>query len=293
MQNPATISDWNSPHIKARFSVLCREEICTAQNCYRGGIGTLAEKRMHRVFKRLITDDESKSEVRISATLQKTEDTSDKVPRFVADILTDGEIIEIQTGSFFPMQKKLDWCMHHTPYRLTVIHPIAARRTLAWLDPISGTVGKPRRVSRRENALVIASELYWIRPILTNPELRRRFCLVLPLLEVQDYKWLDGYSADGKRGATRYERIPISLLETIVLSEPEDYAHLFFPASLPHPFTAAEYAAATRIRGRTTYSVLHLFCEMGILRPEGKRGRSVTYTWTCEEESAPVTRHQV
>lgn len=278
MQKTDHFFDWNSPHVKARFAILCKEEICTAQNDYRGGIGTLAEKRMHRVFKRLITDDESKMEVRISSTLPEMNDTSNKMPRFIADILFNDEIIEIQTGSFFPLQKKLDWCIHHTPYHLTCIHPIAARRTLAWIDPINGTVGKLHRVPRREDARAIAPELYWIRSILTNPASRKRFRLVLPLLEVQDYKWLDGYSEDGKRGATRYERIPISLLETIVLSEPEDYARIFLPDALPAPFTAAEYAKITHIRGRTTYSTLHLLCEMGILHPEGKRGRSITYT---------------
>ncbi len=275
----ALFSEWNTESEKAYFSMLCHQELLNAQNCYKGGVGTLGEKRMHRVLKQMLRTPPDCQEVRIADTLRTDANGVDgaPAPRFVADVLCNNTVFEIQTGSFYPLRKKLLWCIQSTPYDLALIHPIPAKRHLAWIDPISGEVGRLRRVAGTTCAASLASELYWLRPILCDPAAHARFCLVLPLLEVQDYKWKNGYSADGKKGATRYERIPTALLDTVVLSSPADYAALFLPPALPAFFTAQTFSACSRIRGRAAYSVLHLLCDMQILAEAGKQGRSVLY----------------
>lgn len=75
----------------AYFSRLCYEaEVNKVQKT--GGINTMGEKRLHQVLKRYYESDETRHE--------------QPVGRFIADVLRDEEIIEVQTGSFFPLKAK-------------------------------------------------------------------------------------------------------------------------------------------------------------------------------------------
>ena len=59
----------------------------------RLGIGTLSEKTVHAILKNYYEPDEDHQEIPIE--------------NYVADIYTDGEIIEIQTAQFNRMREKL------------------------------------------------------------------------------------------------------------------------------------------------------------------------------------------
>lgn len=64
-----------------------------------------------------------------------------------------------------------------------------------------------------------------------------------------------------------------------MLYEPEDYAFYFLPSDMPKntPFSAADYAKATSIRGKATYGVLHLLVNLGVLQEVPKEGRTQMY----------------
>ena len=98
----------------------------------------------------------------------------------------------------------------------------------------------------------------------------------LELLEVEEVRLRDGWGRDGKRGSHRYEYIPLALLDEVVLACPEDYAEHFLPQeeALPSPFTAAQYARATGLRGKAAYALLHILTDLGFLSPADKIGRA-------------------
>lgn len=73
------------------FDAAC-EDIIEKERA-KNGIGTLQEKTMHAVLKRFYEPDHTHQEIRING--------------YVADIFRDNEIIEIQTGSFNAMRKKI------------------------------------------------------------------------------------------------------------------------------------------------------------------------------------------
>jgi hypothetical protein len=108
----------------------------------------------------------------------------------------------------------------------------------------------------------------------------------LLLLELEEYRMADGWSKDRKRGSNRYERFPTALLGDVTLWTPADYATYFLPSALSAPdgegicplFTAADYAKATGIRGKATYSMLRLLEGLALLEEtEEKVGRSRGY----------------
>ena len=246
-------------------------------------IGTLREKRLHAAIKLYLCPDETCHERPVADLLAADGEVPDKKRRMVADILTEGNIFEVQTGGFFPLKEKIAWYLTHTPCHITVVHPIPAVRYLSWINPEDGSIISRRKSPKRGRVRDVAKELYWLSEFVGNP----RFALRLLLIELEEYRMADGWSRDGKRGSNRYERFPTALLGDVTLGTPADYAAYFLPSTLAdfpdedgeYPlFTAAEYAKLTGIRGKATYSTIHLLERLGLIRETEERvGRSKTY----------------
>ncbi len=247
-------------------------------------IGTLREKRLHAAIKTYLCPDTTCHERPI--------DTPHAERRPVADILTGQDLMEVQTGGFYPLRDKIAHYLAYTPYRVTVVHPIPAVRYLSWIDPADGHIISRRRSPKRGRVRDVARELYWLSAHIEDP----RFQVRILLLELEEYRLADGWSRDGKRGSNRYERFPTALLGDVTLATPADYAAYFLPEALaipgenghPTPFTAADYARLTGIRGKATYSMLKLLTSLGLIRErEEKIGRSRAYTVAASTPDPP------
>ena len=247
-------------------------------------IGTLREKRLHAAVKLYLCLDETCHERPVADLWPSEDGTPVKTRRMVADILNDGHIMEVQTGGFFPLKPKIEWYLTHTPCRVTVVHPIPAVKYLSWINPEDGTVISRHKSPKRGRVRDVAKELYWLSDFIGNPRVSVR----LLLLELEEYRMADGWSRDGKRGSNRYERFPTALLGDVTLTTPADYAAYFLPTALSAPdaegnyppFTAAAYAKASGIRGRATYSLIHLLEKLGLVQEcEEKVGRA--RAWRC------------
>jgi hypothetical protein len=276
-----------TPAEALRFAAIAEEVM--ASPLYRMGrhtspedaphIGTLREKRLHACIKRYLCPDETCHERPVGDLLR--EDGA-KPRHMVADILTEGHILEVQTGGFFPLREKIGWYLTHTPCRVTVVHPIPAVKYLSWIDPADGSILSRSKSPKRGRVKDVAKELYWVSDFIGDP----RFSVRLLLLELEEYRLADGWSRDKKRGSNRYERFPTALLGDVTLWTPADYAAYFLPPALSAPdgegndpvFTAAAYAKATGIRGKATYSMLRLLEGLALLEEtEEKVGRSRGY----------------
>lgn len=221
------------------------------------GIGTLGERTLHAALKYCFEPDERFHEAPLDG--------------FVADIARRDGIIEIQTGGFYPLQKKLAAFLEHGP--VTVVHPLAVQKRLLWLDPATGTLSAAHKSPRPAQPADVLAELYWLRAYLRQPGFR--LCLVQ--LAVDEYRLQNGRGPAGKRGGVRFERLPTAFLGQQTLTQPAEYACLL-PKKLPAVFTAAEFSAATRLRGRRSYYALQTLRELGLVgRCEEKRGRALLY----------------
>lgn len=222
----------------------------------RQGIGTLGEKTVHAVLKHYYAPDERLHEV--------------PVGHFVADICTGGEIIEIQTRSFQNMRKKLEAFLPLGP--VTIVYPIPHVKWLSWIDEETGEASPRRRSPKRGNAYQAFAELYKIRPYLPDANLRFRFALI----DMHEFRLLNGWSRDKKRGSDRYDRIPERFVEEVCVDGREDYRQ-FLPDGLPEPFTAKEFAAHAKIPVRLAQTVLLILTDLAVARRVGKQGRSYLY----------------
>lgn len=220
------------------------------------GIGTLSEKTLHAVLKNYYAPDVGMQEIPIE--------------NFIADIYTGSEIIEIQTRSFNNMRRKLSAFLPICP--VTIVYPIPRVKWLSWIDEETGEATPRRRSPKRGNAYQAFAELYKIRPFLSDENLKFRFALI----DMQEFRLLNGWSRDRKRGSDRYDRIPEVFAEEICISRREDYAQ-FIPHGIREPFTAKEFAGCAGISARLARTALLLLTELDIVGRIGKQGNSYLY----------------
>lgn len=222
----------------------------------RYGIGTLKEKTLHAILKDYYAPNKEMQEV--------------KVDGFVADICTGKEIIEIQTAGLDKMRPKLE---HFLPdYPVTIVYPIPKIKYLIWINEETGECSRPRKSTLKGSVYRAFYELYKIKPYLSHQNLH----LCFPLLEVEEYRLLNGWSRDKKRGSCRYDRIPSALLDEIRFDGADDYRKLI-PPDLPEPFTAKELGEAVREKKEAAGRVLHILNYLNVVERCGNKGRYYSY----------------
>lgn len=222
----------------------------------RHGIGTLSEKTVHAILKNYYAPDEDMHEIPIE--------------NYVADIYTGSEIIEIQTRQFNRMREKLSAFLR--AYPVTIVYPIPREKWLIWIDEESGELSVPRKSPARGNAYMAFAELYKIKMFLREPNLHLKFVL----LDMEEYRLLNGWSKDKKKGSCRYDRIPSHFVEEISVDGPKDYMQ-FIPYELAEPFTSQQFAKAAHIRKPLAQTVLNILTHMECVERVGKEGNSYLY----------------
>ena len=100
--------------------------------------------------------------------------------------------------------------------------------------------------------------------------------IVLLFLDMEEYRLLNGWSRDKKKGSTRYDRIPLTIIKEVSFSSPKDYAVLI-PDSLTGEFTCAEFAKATKIKSRQANLVLNILFYLEVVNRVGKKGNAFVY----------------
>ncbi len=232
----------------------------------KAGIGTLSEKTLHAVLKRYFAP--------------STGDREIKIGRYVADIVGENGIIEIQTQGFDKIRGKLTAFLDCA--RVTVVYPIAATKWLCWVDRETGVVTKKRKSPKTGTVYDAFFELYKIKQLLSHPNLS--VCLVF--LEIEEYRYLDGWSRDKKKGSSRCERLPVDIVGEITLNHTKEYINLI-PESLPKPFTTKDFSKAAKLNLSSAQLALNVLHHIGAVNRTGKRGN--LYLYETSENEQPVS----
>lgn len=239
---------------KQLFAKICEE--ITGREQVQSGIGTLGEKTLHAVLKNYYELNAHNHEIKIDG--------------YVADIFNGHEIIEIQTQSFNRLRKKLPVFLKQYP--LTIVYPIPYIKWICWIDPESKKKTSPRKSPRKGNRYMIFSELYKIKNYLTMPNLRFK----IVLLNIEEYRFLNGWSEDKKKGSTRCDRIPLEIVDEICISGQDDY-RLLIPESLDKEFTSSDFRKASGLSKGASSIALNILNYVGSIERTGKKGRTFLY----------------
>ena len=228
----------------------------------RLGIGTLSEKTVHAVLKKYLVPNEKCHEI--------------KCGRYVADILIDGEIMEIQTANFNRLRDKLKEFLKDK--EVTIVYPIPHIKWLIWIDEKTGELSDRRRSPKKGSYYEVFHELYKIKMFLKANNLHFR----LILMDVEEYRLLNGYSLDKKRGSQRYDRIPVELVEDKLLNTKEDFKELV-PEELQEPFTVKMFQKATKLSLKKAGTAVHVLAYLGVIKQVGKEKNAYLYERNFKE----------
>ena len=220
------------------------------------GFGTLKEKTVHAIMKLYYEPDEDFHEVPIEG--------------YIADIYNGNQIIEIQNGNFNKLRAKLEAYRPH--YAVKIVLPIPHTKWLIWVDEQSGELSAKHKSPLTGTIYDAFRELYRIKPFIGHPNLSFAF----PLIDMDEYRLLNGWSADRKKGSCRYDRVPLTLYDEILIERVEDFRQLI-PYELPEPFTVKEFGKAAGIRHKTAEVTVPFLLYLKLLERVGKRGREYLY----------------
>lgn len=221
-----------------------------------GGIGTLGEKSIHAVLKYYYAPDDRYHE--------------QKVGNYVADILVDGEIIEIQTRNFNTLRDKLRAFL--AEHEVTIVYPLPYIKWLSWVDPETGEVSQKRKSPKRGSIYDIMRELYRIKTFLPDPHLHFAVCMI----NVEETRILNGWSKDKKKGSEREDGIPIQIHDDVRFDIAGGYEQ-FLPDTLPEQFTSSDFRIHAGVNMGTANLTLNILTYVGIVERIGKDGRAYLY----------------
>lgn len=221
-------------------------------------IGTLSEKSIHSTIKDYIEPNKEYQEV--------------KVGNYIADIKRGNVICEIQTQQFKKLLDKIDYYIKNN-YKTIIVYPIAQTKYINWVNPISTEVIERRKSSYKGHLQDIFKELYWIIDYIENDNIE----LKIITLDVEEYKYLDGYKHNKKYKATKIDKVPSKILNEINIKSVDDLK-IFLPETLPKEFTAKDFQKHTKSRSKYLGSGLKMLREKGVIEVVRKEGNAYVYS---------------
>lgn len=198
-----------------------------------------------------------------------------KVDGFVVDIVRDDLLIEIQTGNFSALKRKLD---HLLPkYRVLVSYPVAERKWITRLSNDAVTLSR-RKSPKAGNVYDLFDQLVRIPALINHPN----FILELLIIEVEEIRCLDGQGSWRRQGVSIRDRRLLEVRNRIRFETKEDFWAIL-PQDLGEPFTnkvLAQKAGISRGRaGKATYCL----GKMGLIQVARRDKNGYHYVRTGNE----------
>lgn len=230
------------------------------------GIGELGEGPLHAALKAQLAVGGGATEVPMG--------------RWVVDVVTpDGELVEIQTGSFAALGPKLDDLLDTN--RMRIVFPIPQRRRVIRIDA-DGEVLSQRWSPRRGRPLDVFDRLVSVPTLLDHPNLTLQL-----LLCIEDHVRHSEptRSRSGRRRRDPGVRHLVDVSESVMVRRKTDLLGLL-PGSLPgDEFSTAQFARHLGTPTVLTQRILYVLRHNDLVRQVGRRGRTPYYSSAIEVPS--------
>ena len=190
---------------------------------------------------------------------------------YVVDILRGDHVIEIQTGNFSSIKRKMRDLSGR--YRVTLIYPVAHER---WILEVPGRLQGAimrRKSPKRQAVNQLFEELVSFPGLLKCPNFS------IEVVSIQEEQ-LRRYSrrCRGKRRTWRIvERRLVTVLERYVFNDPSDLWQLI-PPTLPDPFETSHLASVLGHSRWFAQKVAYCLRQSGVTTAIGKKGNSLIYS---------------
>lgn len=227
----------------------------------RIGIGTLSEGTVHAVLKNYYEP--------------YTDSQEQSVGGYIADIVGENGIIEIQTGKFGNLHDKLAVFLNAAD--VTLVYPVYSSKTIVTLNGETGEVMRRRKSPVHETEGKIFRELFPICDFLRSPRLR----IDIIRLEADEIKTSSKALGKKPRRSGRLsvaDRIPTALTEITSINSPDEWSKLI-PCLFEKDFTTKNVTESSGLCYEYASAALSLFYKARILERTGKIGKNYTYRY--------------
>ncbi len=190
------------------------------------------------------------------------------VDGYVIDLVRGAALIEIQTGGFAPLRRKLERLLSEHAVRVVV--PVALTRRIVRLSS-HGEVLSARLSPKHGRPHDVFARLVSLPALLAHPG----FEVEVLLTHEEEHRRHEQGRAYRRHGWVVAGRSLVAVEDRVLLASPADAAALL--PTLPERFDTAELAAAGGVTRRLAQQMTYCLRAMDALRIDGRRGRSVLY----------------
>ncbi len=223
------------------------------------------ETSLHRELKEFYCDDAGAHEVTIGG--------------YRIDAVVDGELIEIQQGSLAALRKKTRALL--ADYRVTVVKPLAALKTIICLKRRRGTAATCRISPKHETIHHLFDDLVHFVDVFPHPNLT----LDVLLTEQEETRVPKRRRWFRSKNYTVAQRRLVAVRSRHSLRTAADLADLL-PPGLEERFTTADIARLADIPRWLAQKMAYCLRSTGAVAVVGKRKNAMLYAVTACERAA-------
>ena len=232
-------------------------ENSAALQAEESGINTENEGSLHAAIKRWYAQPGDRLEAMVDG--------------YIVDIVRGETLIEVQTGGFASIRRKLERLVENHSVRL--VYPIPQQRWIVKLDPVTGQRISRRKSPKRGKLTDIFGELVRIPHLMDHPNLE----LLVLMIDEDQIRCADGRGSWRRGRVSIVDRELVQVLDSVTFRCKEDLLRLL-PDDLSETFTNRDLAESMRMRIAQVRRMTYSLRKMGALRHAGRRGREMLFS---------------
>jgi len=216
------------------------------------------ETSLHRQLKEIYADEGARTEV--------------PVGKYRIDVVSGGELVEIQHGSLAAIRDKIRRLL--ADHRVLVVKPIVASKRLVKLSGKAGRITGRRMSPKRGTILDLFDDLVYFTQVFPHENL----ALEAPLVDVEEWR----YPGHGRRRRRRDRDHVVEDQKLLTIGRihrfrtAADLGRLV-PGGLPSPFHTGHLAEALQVDRWIAQRIAYCFRKMGTTAQTGKERNTLLY----------------
>jgi hypothetical protein len=193
-----------------------------------------------------------------------------KVDDFIIDVLRGELLIEIQTGNFSAIKKKLAKLLRNNN-QVRLVYPIAK---LKWIVHVSrsGEFVRRRKSPKKGKVTDLFYELVHAPSLIKD----RNFSLEVLLIEEEEVRCNDGRGSWRRRGVSVKDRRLLNVFDRIVFESNQDFLE-FLPKELDDHFTNKVLVSKLGISVTLAQKITYCLRKMGAISVAGKKRKELLF----------------